>query len=162
MKRIPLSVDYLEFLANHFEHRDWNYTRLHNIKDIKYVRGYDVQNSLKHRFKMAFHFLFRKTTIDFFDTRWWHRFTMFIYCLKRDKNTPDGVLDEGKVITYWEETGEYLQMVQPSVGALLVEFLKEEPDNPHAKLIIAEMDRIMKSFHERGKNGEVTGEPDNG
>lgn len=152
------TVKYFDFLANHFEHSDWNYTRLHNIKDIKYVKGYDKHNELKSRLKMAFHFLFKKTSLDFLDTRWWHRFTMFAYCLKKDKNTPDGVLNEGKVITYWEETGEYLQLVQPSVGALFVDFLREEPENRHAKLIIAEMERIIEGFSKRIKAGEVDGE----
>jgi hypothetical protein len=76
------------------------------------------------------------------------RIFMFFYCLKRDKNLPDGSLDEGSIITFWGETGEYLQFVQPSVGDLLVKFLRDQPENPHAIKITEELDRIYELFKE--------------
>lgn len=156
MKRINKSVDYLDFLANHFAFRDWDYTRVTEIKDVRYNREHDKRNQLKYRWKMACRFLFGKSSFPM-SKGLATRLGMFFYCLKRDRNTPDGVLDGGNIITFWEETGEYLQMMQPTVGALLVNFLKEEPEHPHAKLITAELDRLNKRFRKRVKDGEVTG-----
>lgn len=159
MKRMKKSVEYLDFLANHFAFRDWDYTRVSHIKDIKYTYKHDVQNQWGYRWKRAFRWLFGKNQFKrLFNDKWYWRFIMFHYSLKRDKHTPDGVLDGGNIITFWEETGEYLTMMQPTVGALLVNFLKEEPEHPHAKLITAELDRLHKRFMKRDKDGEVSGE----
>lgn len=157
MKRMSKSLEYLDFLANHFAFRDWDYTRLSNIKDIKYTYKHDVRNQWSWRWKSAVSFLLNKPKFSF-NRGLRNRVSMFFYCLKREKNTPDGMLDGGNVITFWEETGEYLNMMQPTVGALLVNFLKEEPEHPHAKLIQAELDRIHKRWKKRIKDGEVTGE----
>lgn len=158
MKRLSHSVEYLDFLANHFEHRDWDYTRLHHIKEIKYDKAWDERDNLKFRIKIAFRVVFKKERNPLLKMSTFGKVRLFFYCLMREKQTPDGALNDGNVITYWEETGEYLQMVQPSVGALLVDFLKEEPNNPHAKKITAELDRIMKRFYERDREGLVAGE----
>lgn len=152
------SVEYLDYLSNHFEFRDWDYTRVSHIQDIKYTYDHDKRNQFGYRIRMAFRFAFRKH--DWWPFGWTlrDRVSMFFYSLKRDKNVPDGVLDGGNIITFWEETGEYLTMMQPTVGALLVNFLKEEPEHPHAKLIIAELDRLHKRFMKRDKDGKISGE----
>lgn len=156
------TLDYLDGLANHFEFRDWDYTRVDHIKSIRYTPEHDYTNKLSHRIKQASYWMFGKTP------EWYEalgeknslakRFRMATYCLKRDPNLPDGVLDSGNVITFWEETGEYLNMMQPTVGSLLVTFLKEEPENPHAKLITKELERLHKRYDKRIKDGEVSGE----
>lgn len=140
------AVDYFDFLANVFEQRDWNYTRKTNLKRIQYVSSHDRTEKLSYRVKTAFNWLFRKSP-DWMEKKFSlrSRFSMFIFSLQRDTNLPDGILDGGNIITFWEETGEYLEYVQPSVGSLLANFLKEEPEHPHAKLIIAEMTRILES-----------------
>lgn len=158
MKRMKKSIEYLEYLSNHFEFRDWDYTRASNIRDIKYTYDYDKRNQIGYRVKMAFRFAFRRSNWWPFEYGLKHRVSMFFYSLKRDRNTPDGILDGGNIITFWEETGEYLTMMQPTVGALLVDFLKAEPDHPHAKIITKELDRLHKRFMKRDKDGEVIGE----
>lgn len=148
------AVDNLDFYANHFYPRNWDYTRVHQLKKIRYDSSYDATETFRYRIQRAFRFIFGKAIMSTGFSPYW-RVRMFFYALKRDKNLPDGILDGGNVITHWEETGEYLQMVQPSVGALLATFLKEEPENPHAKLIIAELERISDRYSERIKNKEV-------
>jgi len=156
------AVKYLDSAANHFAHNDWNYTRHDHIKSIRYTREHDRYNLLFYRVKRSFRWAFTQSSfMKYFDEdknifqRLVIRFETFIFSLKRDDYLPDGVLNDGSIITFWEETGEYLQMVQPSVGSLLVNFLKEDPENPHAKLIIAEIDRILDAYDERIKNKEV-------
>jgi hypothetical protein len=78
------------------------------------------------------------------------------YLLKRDNNEPDGVLDDGNIITFWEETGEYLNMIQPTVGTLVADFILENPTNPHAIKINKELDRLRKNYNKRIKDGEVS------
>jgi hypothetical protein len=150
------SVERLDFLANVFMHRDWIYTRKTNLKKIQYTEEHDMYNRMSYRIKTAFGWLFSppRFLTQFDETRKRRlisRFQMFIYSLKRDTNLPDGALDGGNVITFWEETGHYLELVQPSVGSLLVQFLKDEPDHPHAKIIIDELERIS-TLEERKEN----------
>jgi hypothetical protein len=145
------SVQYLDDLANHFAHRDWDYTRNHNIKHIRYKD--EERDTLKYRVGRSLRWMFKKTSYIPSSFKW--KLILAFYALKKQDHLPDGHLDGGNVITHWEETGEYLQMVQPSVGALLVNFLKEDPDHKHAKLIIAELDRISNRYSERIKKGET-------
>lgn len=149
------AVYYLDAYANHFSERDWNYTRKTDIKDIRYTG--ERLDPLSKRLTSGFHFLFRsKKHGIIYDNGFWLRIRMFFYSLERYKNAPDGHLDSGKILVLWEEDGEYLQMVQPTVGALLANFLKEDPEHPHAKIIIAELDRILAGYSERIDRGEVS------
>lgn len=157
------AVKRLDELANHFMPRDWNYTRISHIKEIRYENAQDPRNKVSQRIKSAAFWMFGKTPdwlaiLDGPRNGIIKRFRMAMFALKRDPNTPDGVLDSGNVITFWEETGEYLNFMQPTVGALLVNFLKEEPEHPHAKLITAELNRLERLYAKRWKNGEVTGD----
>ena len=162
------AVKYLDLAANHFQHNDWNYTRSSHIKSINYTSGYDKNNELRYRVKECLRWLFGPTP-DFIKSldrkvvdRFKSRLRIAIYSLRKECHIPDGVLDGGEVITQWEETGEYLQLVQPSVGALLAKFLKEDPKHPHAKAITAELERIIKRYNERILSGEVDGETTDG
>ena len=151
--KISPSVEYLHFLSNHFEFRDWDYTRNSHISEIRYKGEHDEYNKLSHRLKQAVYWMFGKTP------EWYasleeknsvsKRLRMAQYALRRDPNLPDGVLDSGNIITFWEETGEYLNLMQPTVGSLLVTFLKEEPENPHAKMITQELERLHKRYKKR-------------
>ena len=66
-----------------------------------------------------------------------------------------GVLDSGNIITFWEETGEYLNLMQPTVGTLVADFIIEDPTNPHAIKINKELTRLLKNYVKRIKAGEV-------
>lgn len=166
--KVSSAVTYLDDMANHFVERDWDYTRASNIESIRYKPEYDYTNKLSYRIKSALRWAFGPTPRFIKELQWGRkeklrdRFTMPFYVLKRDRNLPDGVLDGGNVITLWEETGEYLNLVQPTVGALLATFLKEEPEHPHAKIITAELDRIESRMKERYRTGEMTGEAKEG
>jgi hypothetical protein len=50
---------------------------------------------------------------------------------------------------YWEETGEYIQMVQPSVGSKIADLLEDRPDDDHSKAIAGEMKRILDRYSAR-------------
>lgn len=153
------SGEYLHALATHFSPRDWEYTRIHTIKHIRYDDDNKGYNRLDKRIRRAVGALFEPKHGFFHGKGWDWRFR-FAYArvqLRLDANLPDGVLNGGSIISHWEEDGEYLQMVQPSVGELLAEFLCAEPDNPHAVKIIAELDRLRAGYAERAKEGEVDG-----
>ena len=143
-------LDLLDWSANHFEFRDWNFTHNTDIKSIRYDLKRDWTNKLSYRIKQAFWWLLAPRPdwikkLDSDRTFFQHltsRVFMFFHCLKRDNNLPDGWLDDGNIIVYWCETGQYLNLMQPTVGALLVNFLREDPTNPHAKLISAEIERL--------------------
>lgn len=143
-----------KFMANLFDSK-WDYTRTHNLKSIRYTDEYYSFDKLSNRIKHALDALFSRTGI--FESEFlgpWKfsdRISFAFYCLKRDDNLPDGQLAGGKILTFWEEDGEYLQLVQPTVGSLLADFLEQEPDNPHAILIVKEMERIQRDYTKRLK-----------
>lgn len=155
----------LKNLADHFAPRDWAYTRMHKIKRIRYTTDYSGRNSIPNRLKHGLPALFkpRKRHAFLADREvslWWRlvgRFYLFKAHMVED-NVPDGILNRGSVITFWEEDGEYIELVQPTVGSLLADFLLEDPTNPHAQKILAEIDRIRAASYERWKAGEVDGE----
>ena len=132
--------------ATHFSQSDWNYTRdlgkLHSIR-------YDLEHeTLRGRVKRACGYLFSR------QAEWEKelpvpRWRMAKHVMRRDRNLPDGVLDNGGILVYWEENGEYIQKVQPSVGELVARFLLEDPGNPHAVRIAAELERIAAGYRER-------------
>lgn len=155
------SAKYLKELADHFAPRDWNYTRHHHIESIRYETEYDKHNKISRRVKWASRWLFGKTPdwIKQLEGRSMgpvSRIRIAAHSLKRDPNTPDGILDGGKIITLWEEDGEYLNMMQPTVGSLVADFLIAEPEHPHAVIITKELDRLRKNYDKRIKAGEVS------
>lgn len=153
------SAKYLKSLADHFAPRDWEYTRQHKIEHIRYEDDFTGKKSRLNRFhrglKSAFGKLpgWEKTLLG---KRTWagRYYTLLAYM--QEKNIPDGVLNNGGVITYWEEDGEYIQMVQPSVGSLLADFLLAEPKHPHAVIIRAELDRIRAGYKQRIREKKVS------
>lgn len=154
------SARHLKFLADHFEYRDWNYTRHHHIESIRYETEYDKHNKISYRVKWASRWLFGKTPdwIKQLEGKGFgpiSRIRIAAHSLKRDTNTPDGILDGGKIITLWEETGEYLNLMQPTVGTLVADFIIEDPTNPHAIKINKELTRLLKNYEKRIKAGEV-------
>ena len=135
----------LRTYATHFAPRDWDYTRNHgNLTAIRYDYPTD---RLRYRIREALAWLIRRDRLggDFKTNRW----LMARTALRREAHLPDGVLDGGNIITHWEETGEYLQYVQPTVGALIAEWLDTEPENPHAQKVATEMCRIQDAYTER-------------
>lgn len=155
------NAEYLKSLASHFAPRDWNYTRDVEIKHIRYYSDTEGRNTLRCRIQNTISGLLRKDRKGSFlyQNKFLDRLLVRYYTarhtFRKEDNRPDGTLDGGSVITHWEETGEYLQMVQPSVGILLSEFLLAEPEHPHAKIIIAELDRIQAGYVSRIDSGEV-------
>lgn len=67
--------------------------------------------------------------------------------LSTRKRLPAGVVGGGRIIVLWEEEGKYLQLVQPSVGALIAEFLQECPEHPHAQRIAEEVMTIHRECY---------------
>jgi hypothetical protein len=173
------SASYLRSVATHHvhSHESWGWTRSHGIKRIVTKDTGKGRETLRNRIKhtvSAFRGLwFPKSTLDTFlrDLRagdknlpFWRRVQLHYYTIlatvrvgmSTDKNRPDGSFPTG-VIAYWEEDGEYIQVMQPSVGELLAEFLEAEPENPHAVKISEEIASILVDYQKRiasGKNAE--------
>jgi hypothetical protein len=142
-------ADQLRQYATHFEMRDWDYTR--DLGDLVAIRHNGQHDALRFRLRMALRALFRLKRDRVFRVGRWR---MFRTHLRRDSHLPDGILDGGAIITHWEETGEYLQYVQPSVGALLADLMDARPDLPEVQAIADEMKRINDRYAERIESEE--------
>ncbi len=140
-------LDWAEFVATKFSSsRDgWKYTRsTGDLKHIRYASDSTGYNSFWSRLKRAFdpemHFKNRTFTTPSLSWSWaWIRVS-----LTKDKNMPDGFVNGGSIITFWEEDGEYITLFGPTVGKLVIDFVRAEPENEHAQKIVAEMTRLAE------------------
>jgi len=146
-------ADQLRQYATHFALHDWRYTRRTNIRHIRYR---DDWVGYFHPWRRVVRWLGAYVARgDDWVTRtgreiaWRHPIIHTRASLSTETHEPDGVLDEGRIITHWEETGEYLQYVQPSVGALLADLMDAHPDLPEVVAIAAEMKRINDDYSRR-------------
>lgn len=132
--------------AEHFQQRDWDYTR--DTGDLVAVRYDNPYDSLGQRVRRALRWLCGRHGVmgprGIRERLLWAKIG-----LRRERNMPDGVLNGGNILTFWEEDGEYLQYVQPSVGSLIATWLEAEPESPHAQAVAAEMARIQERYAAR-------------
>lgn len=141
---------------------DWAWTRETEIVHIRYKGDWTGYDAPWRRVLRAFRHAFgprRRWEKDLFPhlklQHWfWGVVAAFRVYLATETHRPDGDLNGGKVICHWEEDGEYLQLIQPSVGRLLADFLMAEPENEHAQKIIAEMQRIEADYSKRISENE--------
>lgn len=154
-------AEQLRQYATHFALSDWDYTRdTGNLKHIRYVddwRGYN--HPARRLIRLVKNFGRPGSLEDMLGMRWFawrHPLIQTRVTMRTDSHLPDGVLDHGSIITFWEETGEYLQYVQPSVGEMLADWMDAEPGNTHALKIAGEMRRINARYGQRIADDEVS------
>lgn len=63
--------------------------------------------------------------------------------IEKEDHLPDATLGKG-IIASWAEDAEYIALMQPLVGMQVIKFVREQPDNEYAKLILAEMHKVAK------------------
>ena len=150
--------------ATHHDHGDgWTYTRdLKGMKHIRYASDFTGRNTLWNRTRntvsglagLGKRSIFRPTGLrDWF----WSILATIRVRMLLDDHMPDGALNGGIVITHWEEDGEYIEWVGPTVGEKIADFLEAEPENPHAVLIATEMMRVRQLGIDRRKEPETDG-----
>lgn len=141
-------ADQLRHCATHFEFSDWCYTRRTKIRHIRYADDWSGYDHPARRALRTLRRFIRRDRIEreVFGLRcpmaWRHPLIAVRTGLRTPNNLPDGALDNGNVITHWEEHGEYLQYVQPSIGALLADLMDAHPDLLEVQAIAAEWERI--------------------
>lgn len=64
----------------------------------------------------------------------------FRVSVRKHTNMPDGTINGNPI--FWEEDGEYIEVVGPTVGEKIADFLEQDPTNPHAIAIATEIQRI--------------------
>ncbi len=164
-------LSWAEFVATKFQSsRDgWVYSReLKGLKHIRFESDYTGYNHWRKRlkraldwkhltgrdsFSKAFRDKKRKTSLR---TRFLQARAWISVSLRKDNNLPDGQING--IITNWEEDGEYIAIFQPRVGAKVIEFLRAEPHNPHAKAILAEMHAVTELSWPKENEAEETEE----
>jgi hypothetical protein len=158
-KTVVEFAEQLREYATHFAPSDWDYTRdTSAIKHIRYADDYSGYNHPLRRFVRSVRHFMPWRDRDIFSPKGIKaRLIYFKVGMRTEKHMPDGVLDGGCIVTHWEETGEYLQYVQPSVGAMLADWMDAEPSSPHALKIAGEMRRINARYGQRIADCEAEG-----
>lgn len=125
-------LEHMRFTSDHTGYNAW-WRRLRRAFDWKHLTGRDSlskalrgrgarRDSLRQRLLSAWYWI--------------------VVCLGKDDNRPDGRIANAAIWTAWEEDGEYIAMMGPTVGVRVLDFLEAEPDHPHARLILDEMARV--------------------
>lgn len=130
-------------------YRGWEYTRdTGNLKYVRFKTDTTLYNSFWNRLKRGLRGSTLSTSIfgpKTIKEKFLGRVAWFWVSIKPERHLPDGVVNGGSIITFWEEDGEYITVFGPTVGMKVLEFLKSEPDNQHAKEILAEMTRVANT-----------------
>lgn len=148
------AAEILREYASHFEITEWDYTRHHEIRHIRRhgdYSGYDAPHRRLVRWLRGFVIVspMERALGARFPGNWRRPVISARVALGTECHLPDGVLDGGAVITCWEETGEYLQLVQPSVGVLVAELLDAHPELPEVQAVASEIARIQDRYTQR-------------
>ena len=141
-------LKWADFVASKFSqnHEGWVYRDgAEGIKHIRYKSDYTDYNHWTKRITRAFdwkHLLGTDQVSKAFPAktpsqRFWGAWGWIVVNLRKDKNLPDGTING--IITHWQEDGQYIAFFQPRVGMKVLDFLREDPDNPHAQAIFEEM-----------------------
>jgi hypothetical protein len=151
-------IEFTEFVATKFSdnHKPWVYSRdLGDLDYIRYSSDYTGYNHWTKRLKRAFtpdkltrRWDTKKSLWEKLVSAWWH----VVVALEKDKHLPDGVING--IPTFWEEDGEYIAMMQPIVGQKVIDFLKAEPEHPHAKAILSAMREAYEASWGKNKDKE--------
>lgn len=162
----------LEATGGHFARDDWQWTRKDSIRHIRYKGDWSGYNAPWRRVLRAFQLSFgrrrswerqlrsaaywsegRGWQIPFRVIQGWvlHVWATFVVQVRTEQNLPDGRIPQAAIICFWEEDGEYLMCVQPSVGLLVADFLKQDSENPHAVAIAAEINKQWAEYLRRAE-----------
>lgn len=144
----------LRSYATHFALSDWAYTRdTGRLRPLRYEPWHVSLRRAAGRLIARDHNRIFPGLPDMRPSRW----ALAKASWRNSGTMPDGVLDNGGVLTIWEETGEYLQKVQPSVGALLADLMDAHPELPEVQAIATEMKRIADDYSDRVASGQALG-----
>lgn len=144
-------LGWFEHVATKFQNsRDgWIYTR--DLGDLLHIRHRSDFTGYQHwtkRIKRVFvEAVFNKKqggVFGDFPSTFAEKLAYSKVILRKDANRPDGRISNAGILTHWEEDGEYIVLMGPTVGVKVLDFLKAEPDNEHAKAILAEMHRVKE------------------
>jgi hypothetical protein len=151
-------LDFTRFVATKFASNDtpWVYSRdKGDLVHIRYKRDYTGYNHWTKRLKRA-------VTPSKLARRWDRKRSLkekligswchIVVALQKSSNLPDGIING--IITHWEEDGEYIAMMGPTVGVKVLDFLEAEPDNEHAKAILAAMHEAYNASWGKDKDKE--------
>ena len=146
--------DLLRRVATHHADQDWEYTR--DLGDLRPLHFGSRWPSIR----TALRYLVHGTSLfpnnpEMRPPRW----QMARAALRSYDTRPDGALDNGCVITIWEETGEYLQLVQPSVGEIVAQIMIDHPDLPLVQALAGEIDRINERYARRILGADAEASP---
>lgn len=139
-------IEEAEFYATKFvnNHQRWVYTEdLGDLEHIRFKSDYTGRNHWLRRLGRALNFKrtlawekplrgklsLRKVPASLY----WN----FVASMRKDNNLPDGRINTN--FFSWEEDGKYFALFQPLVGMKVLEFCKDNPDNPYAQAILEEM-----------------------
>ncbi|NUS02022.1 MAG: hypothetical protein HOV97_05600 [Nonomuraea sp.] len=135
--------------ATHFAPRDWQWTREHGIHAL-YTEPLSARllDSIKWAWRDGVARIRRKRgpLDEVLKVSWWRMRKAHWRGVNR---LPDGGFEGASVFAHWEEDGEYIQMVQPKVGALIADLMDAHPDLPEVQAVAAEMKRIADDYTRR-------------
>jgi hypothetical protein len=154
-------LEFAQFVTDKFtrNHSPWVYTRdLGDLKHIRYTTDYTGYDHWRKRLKrflyesVVSHWSRSDNLFNFMRGKsFWHRMrkwplhigSNWRVLMRKASNLPDGRV--GTILTHWEEDGEYIMLFGPTVGREVLKFVNAEPDNEHAKAIVAAMSEAARA-----------------
>lgn len=146
-------LEFFEFVADKFadNHGEgWSLSGGNeNFKHIRYKSDQEGYESFWNRVKRAVRFYFKAT--PFLGEEPSYTWLMhpigrakiaYKVHIKPDSHTPDVFINGGSILAHWAEDGEYIMLMSPTVGRIVLEMLQNEPNSEYSERILEEMTRI--------------------
>lgn len=132
-------LEYIRFRRDHTGYDHWTkrWSRALNVKAMLGIDSFSKSLGLRREFRTN---VKREGLLKALQRVWYQALAHVIVNGRKDKNLPDGSINGNYV--FWEEDGEYIECVGPTVGEKIADFLEQEPNHPHAVAIAAEINRI--------------------
>ena len=139
-------LEWAEFVATKFVSNTEGWTRTRNLGSLEHIRyredytGYNVWWRRLYRGIRGSKGLAKEFRPRGLMGRW----VWFLVSIEKDNHLPDNVVNKGSIICHWEEDAEYITFFGPTIGTTVIEWIRSDPENEHAKRILAEMRRVTE------------------
>ena len=154
-ERAEKAADLLEAYPFVREDENWQYSRDTRVTRIRFKDQFEGYDHPWRRIKRwAEEYRFWRKPKNFLeemgrDIAWKHPIIHAKGDLLTERHIPDGSLMNDGIIVFWEEYGEYIQLIQPQVGDLIAALLRAHPTLPEVQAVVEKILSIQEDYRTR-------------
>lgn len=148
------ALETLDWVANKFEEEPWTFSYdTGDLKHIRYRRDYTGYDAWYRRAWRAFgpNLWGPRDNVDkIFYKSWRDKVRLGTLAahvkvnLAKENNLPEGIVKGCGVIAHWSENGIFISLMNPDVANVILDFIKDRPEDKHAIAIREELEKAYE------------------